>query len=164
MTFIQTIRKTSKTYLSLLNLFDRDFFKHFWRGFPIRSSQSIKQRSELTIITDKLLMMNAMTRSTVDDWIISVIFPIVDHDRPDLYKDEQSYIREFLQRKDEGKDVIRYALRITVQGMERVTRKRRRKNPSVMRFVKSFIDRRIMKTAMDEIYKRVCEEEKQWDL
>lgn len=60
---------------------------------------------------------------------------LTDEDCPDIDEDEESDVSEFLQREDEWEDMIRYALRESVYGMECMARIRRRHNPPVMRLV-----------------------------
>lgn len=60
---------------------------------------------------------------------------LTDKDGPDVDECEQNDVCNLVQRKDEGKNVIRHALRKAIDRMESMARIRRWHNPLMMRLV-----------------------------
>ena len=90
--------------------------------------------------------------------------PVVDKDRPHIDKDEQPHIRDFLQREDEGEHMIRNRLREPIERVKRMRRERRGHDPLMMRFMQRLINRRVMQSPMNEINKKIREEEERREL
>ena len=57
---------------------------------------------------------------------------LTDEDCPDVDKNEKHNVSEFLQRKEEGENVVRDTLSPSVQGVEGMTGKWCRHDPLVM--------------------------------
>jgi len=47
-----------------------------------------------------------MASGTVYDWAVGDVFPVVDEDRPDVDEYEEADVEEFLEREEEGEDVV----------------------------------------------------------
>lgn len=109
-------------------------------------------------------MVHRVARRAINDRAISNIFPIMNHNRPDINKREQRNIREFLQREDKREDMIRQALRPAIQRMESMRRVRRGHDPPMMRLVQGFVDLRVVQPPVDEVDEEVGEEDKEREL
>jgi hypothetical protein len=60
--------------------------------------------------SDKLTieMVHSMAGGTIDDRGVGYVLAVMYQDCPNVDKDKQKDVCEFLQRKDEGEHVIRY--------------------------------------------------------
>lgn len=105
-----------------------------------------------------------MARRAVDDRTIRHIFAIMNHDRPNINEREQCNVRELLQREDERKHVVRYALRITIERVKGMARVGCRHDPLMVRLVQVLIDPRMMQTAVDPVDAEVGEAEEKREL
>ena len=47
-----------------------------------------------------------MASGTIYDRAVGYVFTVVDDDRPDVDEDEKADVEEFLEREDEGEDVV----------------------------------------------------------
>lgn len=47
-----------------------------------------------------------MARGTVDDWAVGYVFAVMDEYCPDVDEDEEANVDEFLEREEEGEDVV----------------------------------------------------------
>ena len=89
------------------------------------------------------------------------VFAVVNDDCPDVDEDEEDDVCEFLEREEEGEDVVGQALRIAVHGMESVRGERRRHNPFVVGLVQRLVDALVVQTAVDPVDAKVGEADKQ---
>lgn len=105
-----------------------------------------------------------MASGSVDDGVIGQILAIVDHNRPDVDEAEQHNVRVLVQREEEGEDVVRQTLRVTVQWMECVGREWRGHDPLVMRLVESLVQVLGMQRPVYEVDEGVGEHQKQGKL
>lgn len=76
-----------------------------------------------------------MAGRAVDDGGVGDVFAIVDEDGPHVDEGEEGYVGEFLQREDEGEDVVGHTLREAVERVEGVGRVWRRHDPAMVRFM-----------------------------
>lgn len=105
-----------------------------------------------------------MASTPIDDGTVGNVLPIVNENRPNIDKDKEEDVREFLQREQEWENVVWYALRETIHGMESMARVRRRNDPLVMGLMERFVDQFVVKASMDEVDAKIGEEEEQWNL
>jgi hypothetical protein len=70
------------------------------------------------------------------EWIRYPIIAIVDRDGPHVDKHKQNKIREFVERKHKGINVVRTALEESIDGMEGVAGKGRRYLERTMKMIK----------------------------
>lgn len=61
-----------------------------------------------------------MTGGTIDDWVVGNIFAIMNQDSPDIDKQEEEYVGNFLQREEKREDVVGKRLRKAIKRMEGV--------------------------------------------
>ncbi len=94
--------------------------EQFLVRLSISASESIPQRRILPVVEVKVQMVHRVARGAVDDFIIVCVFPVVDHDGPDVDKNEKENIRVFLQRKEKREHVVGNALHEAVERVERV--------------------------------------------
>ena len=76
-------------------------------------------------------------------WVVKV-GRLTDHHSPYVDEDEERNVGEFLQRKDEWKDVVWYTLRESVHWMESMAGERRGHNPLVVWLVNFLVDHGMM--------------------
>ena len=69
---------------------------------------------------------------------------LTNEDSPKIDEDEESDVRDFLEREDEWKDVVGYALGEAIHRMESVAGVRCRHDPLVMWLVQRLVDFRMM--------------------
>ena len=81
-----------------------------------------------------------MARRAIDNRGVSDVLAVVDEDGPDLDEEEEGQVCEFLQREDEGEDVVGDALGPAVDGVEGDGGVRGRHDPFVVGFVQGLVD------------------------
>lgn len=109
-------------------------------------------------------MVHGVTSSAVDDFGVHGVFAVMDQHCPDVHHHEQANVGKLLQRKNEGEDVVRYALRKTVQWMESVAGEGRGNDPFVMRLMKLLVDEGVMQATVNPVDERVCKKEEEREL
>ena len=105
-----------------------------------------------------------MTGRTVDNWAISHILSVMNHDGPNVDEGKQCHIRQFLQREDEGEHMVGDALSKAVEGVESMACKRCRHDPFVVWLVKRLVHSGVMQAAMDPVNEAIGEEEEEGKL
>ena len=105
-----------------------------------------------------------MASGAIDDGVVRDVFAVVDHDGPEIDKDEEKDIGEFLQRKHKGIHVIRKPLSEPVKGMESVGGKGSWHNPLVVRLVQPLVDQWVVQVSVDPVDAVVREAEKEGEL
>ena len=98
-----------------------------------------------------------MACSTVDDFTLSHIFAIMDHDCPEVDEDEKENIGELLERENEGEDMVWQALSPAVDRVEGMGSKRTRHDPFVMWLVQGFVNLWMMKTSVNPVDEEIGE-------
>lgn len=134
------------------------FLEHFVLGFSVASTKTVPKRRELSIVEVKVQVVKSMTRGSVDHGTVSHVFTIVNHDRPDVDKDEEYDISHLADGEQECIDMIRQALGVAIERMEGVGCVRSWHNPLVMRLVDVLVDGTVVEAAMDPINEKVREE------
>ena len=86
------------------------------------------------------------------------------HDGPDVDEYKQYDVGEFLKRKDEGENVIGYALCKAIKWVKSVAGERSGHNPLVMGLVEIFIYRWVVKTSVNPVDPKVREAYEKWEL
>ena len=104
-------------------------------GFAVATAQSVPQSGELSIVVVEVKMMHSVASSTIDNGTIRDIFTVVDEDSPKVDEAEQEDVGEFLQRENEGKDVVWNTLGPAIQRVESMGRIRTWHDPLVVRLV-----------------------------
>ena len=79
------------------------------------------------------------------------VVSIVNRHSPDIDENEQHQVNIFVQREQEGEQVIREALKKTIYRMECVTCKWSWNLPSVMDLVQILIHKAMVQSAMDPV-------------
>jgi len=65
------------------------FAEHFGVGSAIASPDAIPEGGILTVVVVEGKVVDGVARGTVDDGIIRHVLPVVDHDGPDVDKEEK---------------------------------------------------------------------------
>lgn len=89
---------------------------------------------------------------------------LTDKNGPAVDKDEESDVCEFMKREDEGEDMVRQTLRITIERVERVAGVGCGHNPLVVRLVETLVDQRMMKSTMNQVDETIRERDEQREL
>lgn len=125
------------------------------------ASQSVPKGGVLAVVVVEVEMVNRMASGTIDNRIMSKILTVVDHNCPDVNETEETKVNNLLQREYEREHVIRQALDITVDRVERVRGERCGNNPLVVRLVQILVHPRMMQATVCEIDKGIGEEQEQ---
>lgn len=88
----------------------------------------------------------------------------MDEDSPDVDESEEENIRKFLEREDEGEDVVWNRLRKSIKRMECMRCIRRRHNPLVMWFMQRLVNQRMMQASMDQVNPEIGKEQEYGEL
>ena len=105
-----------------------------------------------------------MARSTIQERAMGDILPVMDHHSPELHEQEEAEVRKFLEREDEGEDVIWQALEKSIDGVERQCRVRSGHDPLMMCLMHMLVDGGMMQTAVDEVNAAVGEKKEEREL
>jgi len=130
----------------------------------IAPPQPIPKRRILSIIIIKVQMMHRVARRAINNRGVSDVLAVVDEDGPDLDEEEEGQVCEFLQREDEGEDVVGNRLGPAVDGVEGDGGVGGRHDPFVVGFVQGFVDGGVVQAAVDEVDEAVGEEEEEGEL
>jgi hypothetical protein len=145
------------THLSLLP-------KQLLVRFPVAATQTIPQRGELAIVVVEVKMVHGVAGGAVDDGGVGDVLAVVDEDGPDVDEDEEGDVGEFLEREEEGEDVVGQRLGEAVDGVEGVRGEGGGHDPFVVRFVQAFVDCRVVEGAVDPVDAEVGEEDEDGEL
>ena len=52
-------------------------------------------------------MVHGVACGAVDDWVVGIVFSIVDEDGPDIDEHKECNVCKLLEREEERKDVVR---------------------------------------------------------
>ena len=130
----------------------------------VAPSKAIPQSRELAVVIVEVEMVHGMTGGTIDDGAVGHIFPIVDHDGPEIDEAKQNHVRQLLQGKDEGEDMIRHGLRPAIERVEGVRGKGTRHDPLVVWLVQRLVHERMVQAAMDPVDAKIGEGDEQREL
>lgn len=109
-------------------------------------------------------MVNGVASGTVDDWIVTHKFAVVNQNSPEVDENKQADESNLLAREQEDEDMVWDTLSKAVERMEGVGGKGGRHDPLVMRLMQTFVDERVVKTAVNPVDAEVGEHEEQWVL
>jgi len=109
-------------------------------------------------------MMQGMASRAIDNRAVSHIFPIMDHDSPEINKGKKSNVSKFVEREQKGVKMIRNPLCISVQRMKSMTCKRGWHDPFMMRLMNILIDLWMVQSAMNPINQEIGEEHEEREL
>src|ERR1700742_1758948 len=109
-------------------------------------------------------MVHGVTSGTINDWVVRVVFSIVDEDGPDVDEHEESNVCKLLEGEEERENVVRRRLCESVEWVESMRCEWRRNNPFVMRLVQGLVHQRMMQAAVDPVDAEVGEEDEEWEL
>lgn len=99
-----------------------------------------------------------MASGAIDYGVVGQVFSIMNENGPEVDKNEEHNVGDFLEREDEWKDVIRERLCETVERMESMARVGRGHNPLVVRFMQMLIYEGMMKVSVDPVNTEIGEE------
>ena len=105
-----------------------------------------------------------MASSAIDDGVVRDIFAIMDHDGPEIDKDEEQDIGKLLNWEHKGIHVIRKPLSETIKGMESVGGIGSWHNPLVVRLMQPLVDQWMVQVSVDPVDAVVREAEKEGEL
>lgn len=105
-----------------------------------------------------------MACGTVDDGAVGDVLAVVDKNSPDVDEKEQSNVGELLQRKEEGEDVIRKRLSVSVERMEGMRCEWTGHDPFVVRLVEGFVDGFVVQAAVNPVNAEIRERDKEGKL
>jgi len=88
----------------------------------------------------------------------------MDENGPDLHKDEQTQVSEFLQWEEEGENVVGKTLHKAVYRMESNRGVGGWHDPLVVRLMQMLIDQRVVQTAVDEVDAEIGEDQEHGEL
>jgi hypothetical protein len=109
-------------------------------GLPVAAAEAIPEGGELSIVEVEIQVVHGVASGAVDDRVVGNVFAVVDEHGPDVDEDEKRNVGELLEWEDEGKQMVRQALRISVKRVESVRCVRRRHDPLVVRLVEVLVD------------------------
>lgn len=87
-------------------------------GLAVASTHAVPERRVLAVVVVKVEMVHGVACSAVDDGAVGDVFTVVDHNGPEIDEHEEHDVGPFLQREDEGKDVVGDTLRPAIDGVE----------------------------------------------
>ena len=138
--------------------------EEFLVWLSVAASQTIPERGVLSIVVVEVEVVHCVARSTVQDWAVGNVFSIMDEDGPDLNEDEEAEVGELLEREEEREDVVWDTLEEAVNRVEGNGSVGCRHDPFVVGLMKCLVDKRVVETAVDEVYEAICEENEEWEL
>jgi hypothetical protein len=131
---------------------------------PVAAPQPIPQRGELAIVVVEVKMVHGVAGGAVDDGGVGDVLAVVDEDGPDVDEDEEGDVGEFLEREEEGEEVVGQRLGEAVDRVEGVRGEGGGHDPLVVRFVQAFVDCRVVEGAVDPVDAEVGEEDEDGEL
>ena len=87
-----------------------------------------------------------------------IVVPIMNRNCPHIDEDEENQVSNLVQREEKWVDVVRAALEESINRMEGMTGVWCRHFPCMMIFVDSFVEVLAVKTSVNPIDTKVCEE------
>lgn len=114
--------------------------KHPGFGHAVGAAHAIKGSEELAVVDFETRMMKGVTGGTVDHRVVGEVLAIVNHDGPQVDKDEKTNIGYLLQREDEGENVVGKRLSEAVERVEGMAGEGSRHDPLVVSLVEVLID------------------------
>lgn len=139
-------------------------FKHPLLGHPVGSAQAVKGSEELAVVDLESRVVQRVAGGAVDDGVVGEVLAVVDHDGPEVDKDEEEDVGHLLQREDEGEDVVGNGLGKAVDRVEGVAGKGRGHDPFVVRFVQRLVDGRVVQAAVNPVDEEVGEDDEEREL
>lgn len=133
-------------------------------GFAVATTQTIPQSSELAVVVVEVEVMHSVTGGSVHNRAVGDVLAIMDENSPEVDEAKKKDIGHFLQREEEGENVVWNTLGPAVQGVESVGGERARHDPFVVRLVEGFVDSRMVKATMDPVDEEIGEEDEEWEL
>lgn len=109
-------------------------------------------------------MVHGVAGGAVDDGRVGDVFAVVDEHRPEIDEDEEGDVGEFLEREDEGEDVVGEALGEAVHWVERVAGERRGHDPFVVRFVQRLVHPWVVQPSVDPVDAEIGEADEEGEL
>jgi len=109
-------------------------------------------------------MVDGVAGGAVDNGVVGDKFTVVDHDGPHVDKGEQADVGELVQWEDEWENVVWHALRVSVKGVESVGREWSWHDPLVVWLVEVLVDKRVVKSAVNEVDEEVGKKQEQRNL
>jgi hypothetical protein len=75
-------------------------------GHSVGAAQAVKGREELAVVDLESRVVQRVAGGAVDDGVVGEVLAVVDHDGPEVDKDEEEDVGHLLQREDKGEDVV----------------------------------------------------------
>jgi hypothetical protein len=97
----------------------------------------------------------------VDDRVVGKILAIMNHDGPEVDKDEEDNVGMLLQGEHEDEQVVGRRLSEAIQRVEGVASKGSRHDPFVVSLVEVLVDARVVKASVNPVDAEVGEDEEQ---
>lgn len=133
-------------------------------GHSVSAAQAVKGSEELAVVDLESRVVQRVAGRAVDDRVVGEVLAVVDHDGPEVDKDEEEDVGHLLQREDEGEDVIRDGLGEAVDGVEGMAGVGRRHDPLVVRLVQALVDGGVVEAAVNPVDEEVGEDEEEREL
>lgn len=138
--------------------------EHPGLGHLVGSAHAVKGSEELAVVDLESRVVQRVAGSTVDDRVVGEVLAVVDHNGPEVDKDEEEDVGHLLQREDEGEDVVRDGLHEAVDGVEGMAGKGRRHDPLVVRLVQVLVDPRVVQVSVNPVDPEIGEDEEEGEL
>lgn len=133
-------------------------------GHSVSAAHAVKGSKELAVVDLESRVVQRVTGGAVDDRVVGEVLAVVDHDGPEVDKDEEEDVGHLLQREDEGEDVIRDGLGEAVDGVEGMAGVGRGHDPLVVRLVQALVDGGVVEAAVNPVDEEVGEDEEEREL
>lgn len=105
-----------------------------------------------------------MASGAVDDRAVRDVLAIMNEDSPQVDETEEEDVGDLLQRKEEGKDVVRHALGPAVKRVKGVGSEGRGHNPLVVWLVESAVNARVVQSSVNPVDEEVGEKDEDGEL
>ena len=133
-------------------------------GLAVAATQTIPKRSELAVVVVEVQVVHGVAGGTVDDGTVGNVLAVVNEDGPEVDEAEQEDVGQFLQREEEGEDVVGHTLRPAVERVESVRSEGGGHDPLVVRLVEGLVDAGVVQAAVDPVDEEIGEADEEWEL
>ncbi|GMF09833.1 unnamed protein product [Phytophthora lilii] len=119
--------------------------------------ESVPEREVLAVVVHEQLVVHRVVQSSVDDFVVREVEPVVDADRPEVDGDEQREEEATVDGEEHDVEVVGQALDVAVDRVEGVRGERRADNPLVVRLVQRRVDEWVVQPAVEPVDQHVGE-------
>jgi len=128
----------------------------------VTPTYAVRPGEVLSVIADKVEVMERMMCRSVDNFFERMVgdhIRVVNEDGPKVDQDEQDEVEMSLEGEDEGEEVVRDGLGITIHWVEGMRCEGRGDDPLVVRFMDILIEEGKVEPTMDPVNTIISEEQ-----